>query len=93
MTVSISIEEIKNIFEDLGSDNTNEIDENTYILGNKSDFSSIEVVSFFSSLEEIYNSNGINIDLFEMLFNDNDEPPELTISELLKKISDFDNDK
>lgn len=93
MKVSISIEEIKNIFEDLGLDNTKEINENTYILGNKSDLSSIEVVSFFSSLEEIYNSNGINIDLFEILFNDNDEPPELTISELLKKISDFDYDK
>ena len=51
MKVSISIEEIKDIFEDLGLENTNEINENTYLLGNRSDFKSIEVVSFFSSLE------------------------------------------
>jgi len=93
MKLTISIEQIKLMFEDIGLDITQEIDENTYILGNKSNFSSIEIVSFFSSLEEIYNSHGINIDLFELLFNDNDEPPELTISELLEKISYFTDDK
>ena len=94
MKISITIEEIRNIFKDIGFSNSEEINENTFILGKKSDFSSIETVSFFSSVEEIYSSHGSDLDLFELLFNDDDEePPELTIIQLLQKISKFTHDK
>ncbi len=94
MKISITIEEIRNIFKDIGFTNSEEINEGTYILGKKSDFSSIETVSFFSSVEEIYSSHGFDLDLFELLFNDDDdEPPELTIIQLLQKISKFTHDK
>ena len=92
MKVSISIEKIKTIFDELGIENAHTINKNTYVIGKKSEFSSIEIVSLFSSLEEIYSAKGINIDLFELIFNDYEEPPELTISGLLQKISDFNND-
>ena len=93
MKIYISIEEIRDIFEDIGFTNSEKINEDTYILGKKSDFSSIETVSFFSSIEEIYSSHGFDLDLFELIFNDDEEPPELTIIQLLKKISQFTHDK
>ena len=49
MNILISIRDVKKIFEDLGFDNYEEITEQTYIIGKKSDFSSIEVVGFFFS--------------------------------------------
>lgn len=85
MNILISIRDVKKIFEDLGFNNYEEITEQTYIIGKKSDFSSIEVVSFFSSVEEIYSDKGFNIDLFE-LFNETSEPPELTFKQLFEKI-------
>tara|TARA_Y100000589_G_scaffold332130_1_gene389557 strand:+ start:6025 stop:6300 length:276 start_codon:yes stop_codon:yes gene_type:complete len=90
MNSLVSIEKVKQIFEDLGFDNFSDINEESSFIGKNSQFSSIEIVSFLSSLEEIYSSNGFNIDLFE-IFNETSEPPEMTFKQLFKKIATLTN--